>query len=57
MTAKAYNLIIRVIKYAQINFYGGNETIDWDTYCERDKEFYYRICEAIEELDKGEKRK
>lgn len=56
MTDKAYELIVMVIKYAQTNFYGGNETIDWETYSELDKELYERICKAIEELDKGEKK-
>lgn len=56
MADKAYELIVMVIKYAQINFYGGNETIDWDTYRERDKELYDRIRTKIEELGKGEKK-
>ena len=55
MTSKAYNLIIMVLKYGQINFWGGNDTLDLDDYRKLDKELYYRICEAIEELDKGEK--
>lgn len=56
MTDKAYNLIVMVIKYGQINFWGGNDTLDWDDYRKLDKEFYYRICESIEELDKGERK-
>ena len=55
MTNKAYNLIVMVLKYGQINFWGGNDTLKWDDYRKLDKELYYRICEAIEELDKGEK--
>lgn len=52
MTNKAYNLIVMVLKYGQINFWGGNDTLKWDDYQKLDKELYYRICEAIEELDK-----
>ena len=55
MTNNAYNLIVMVLKYGQINFWGGNDTLDFDDYSKLDKELYYRICEAIEELDKGEK--
>lgn len=56
MTDKAYNLIVMVIKYGQIHFWGGNDTLKWDDYRKLDKELYYRICEAIEELDKGERK-
>ena len=56
MTNKAYNLIVMVLKYGQINFWGGNNTLDFDDYRKLDKELYYRICEAIEELDKGEEK-
>ena len=52
MTNKAYNLIVMVLKYGQINFCGGNDTLDWDDYRKLDKELYYRIYDAIEELDK-----
>ena len=52
MTNKAYNLIVMVLKYGQINFWGGNDTLKWDDYRKLDKELYYRICDAIEELDK-----
>ena len=52
MTNKAYNLIVMVLKYGQINFWGGNNTLNFDDYRKLDKELYYRICEAIEELDK-----
>ena len=52
MTDKAYSLIVMVLKYGQINFWGGNDTLDWDNYRKLDKELYYRICEKIEELDK-----
>ena len=52
MTNKAYNLIVMVLKYGQINFWGGNNTLDFDDYRKLDKELYYRICEAIEELAK-----
>ena len=55
MTNKAYNLIVMVLKYGQINFWGGNDTLAFDDYRNLDKELYYRICETIEELDKGEK--
>ena len=55
MTNKAYNLIVMVLKYGQINFWGGNNTLDFDDYRKLDKELYYRICEAIEDLDEGEK--
>ena len=54
MTNKAYNLIVMVLKYGQINFWGGNNTLNFDDYSKLDKELYHRICEAIEELDKGE---
>lgn len=54
MTNKAYNLIVMVIKYGQIHFWGGDNTLNWDDYRKLDKEFYNRICKAIEELDKGE---
>ena len=56
MTNKAYNLIVMVLKYGQINFWGGNDTLDFDDYRKLDKELYYRICDAIEELDKGEQK-
>lgn len=56
MTDKAYNLIVMVIKYGQIHFWGGNDTLKWDDYRKLDKEFYNRICQAIEELDKGEQK-
>ena len=52
MTDKSYSLIVMVLKYGQINFWGGNDTLDWDNYRKLDKELYYRICEKIEELDK-----
>ena len=52
MTNKVYNLIAMVLKYGHINFWGGNDTLDWDDYRKLDKELYYRICDAIEELDK-----
>ena len=51
MTNKAYNLIVMVLKYGQINFWGGNNTLNFDDYRKLDKELYYRICDAIEELD------
>ena len=56
MTNKAYNLIVMVLKYGQINFWGGNNTLDLDDYRKLDKELYYRICDGIEELDKEENR-
>lgn len=56
MTNKAYNLIVMVLKYGQINFWGGNDTLDWDDYRKLDKELYYRICDEIEELDEVGKR-
>lgn len=52
MTDKVYSLIVMVLKYGQINFWGGNDTLNWDDYRKLDKELYYRICEKIEELDK-----
>ena len=52
MTNKAYNLIVMVLKYGQINFWGGNNTLKFDDYRKLDKELYYRICDTIEELDK-----
>ena len=48
MTNKAYNLMVMVLKYGHINFWGGNDTLDWDDYRKLDKELYYRICDAIE---------
>ena len=54
MTNKAYNLIVMVLKYGQINFWGGNNTLNFDDYRKLDKELYHRICDAIEELDKME---
>ena len=52
MTGKAYSLIVMILKYGQINFLGGNNTLDWDDYRKIDKELYYKIVDAIEELDK-----
>ena len=52
MTYKAFKLIVMVLKYGQINFWGGNNTLDWDDYRKLDKELYYKLVDAIEELDK-----
>lgn len=55
MTNKAYELIQLVLNYGYVNFKGGSDTIDWDTYTRRDEELYERICKAVKELDEGGK--
>ena len=55
MTKKAYELIQLVLNYGYVNFKGGIESIDWDTFTKKDDELYEKICKAVNELDEGGK--
>lgn len=55
MTKKAYELTQLVLQYGYVNFKGGIESIDWDTFTKQDDELYEQICKAVNELDEGGK--
>lgn len=56
MTKKGYELIQLVLKYGYVNFKGGNETMDWNSFAKQDDELYEQICKAVNELDEGEQK-
>ena len=55
MTNKAYNLIVMVLKYGQINFWGGNNTLDFDDYRKSVKHYNESIQEALYWIEAAKK--
>ena len=55
MTNTGYNWIVMVLKYGQINFWGGNNTLDFDDYRKSIKRCNELIQEALYWIEAAKK--